>query len=41
MKTLIGFFAAMASAVAFADLSADDAKLKAMLPEVFAKSAAH
>jgi len=41
MKTLIGFFAAMASAVAFADLSADEAKLKAMLPEVFAKSAAH
>ena len=41
MKTLIGFFAAMTSVVAFADLSADEAKLKAMLPEVFAKSAAH
>jgi hypothetical protein len=41
MKTTIGIFAAMASAVAFADLSADEAKLKAMLPDVFAKSAAH
>ena len=41
MKALIGVLTAMASAVAFADLSADEAKLKAMLPEVFAKSAAH
>ena len=41
MKSLIGLFAAMASAVVLADLPADEAKLKAMLPEVFAKSAAH
>ena len=41
MKAIIGISAAMASAVAFADLSADEAKLKAMLPDVFAKSAAH
>ncbi|MBQ6136316.1 MAG: glycoside hydrolase family 88 protein [Kiritimatiellae bacterium] len=41
MKTTTCIFAAMASAIAFADASSDEAKLKAMLPDVFAKSAAH
>ena len=41
MKTIIGILAATASVIALADPSADEAKLKTMLPEVFAKCAAH